>query len=269
MNRNEIIKALEAKGYQAGKYDVVKNGCTFNGIILNTGSGVNPVFYTDFITGNPDTPEETASKIIEMHETCTGCPVDPDKLSDRDWILEHLTIAVQRESDESIVKKPTDFAGIEEYLVLMSADPDGSYSIKVTPALLEIAGLPEEDAWAAAERNLEKSVHIVSLQETLTDALWQSCAAEGEDQLHIHVATTACRTKGASAILCRDKLIDFMEKHESEKLIILPSSIHEILIIPYHNWMDMDYFSNMVKEINASQVAPEEQLADRAYLYMG
>ena len=266
MNRNMIIEALEAKGYQARKHDVVKNSRTFKAIILNTGSNVSPVFYTDLITGAADTPEDVADKIIELQKTCADCPIAPAMLSDRNWIHDHLTIALQRKSDEDLVKKPSDFAGIEEYLILISGGMNGSFSVKVTPALLANARLPEEDAWLVAKLNLEQSVQIVSLQNMLTDMLRQALGTE-EDQLHVHVATTSYRTKGAAAILCRDELLEFMEKYEAEKLIILPSSIHEALIIPYHNYMDIDYFSRMVKEINRTQVAPEEQLADRAYLY--
>ncbi len=267
MKRNEIIKALEAKGYQAKKHDVVKNGRTFKAVVLNTGSNVNPVFYTNLITDKEDTPEDVADKIIEMSKACIGCPIDPEKLTDRDWIHDHLTIAVQRESDENLVKKPSDFAGIEEYLILISGGLEGSISVKVTPALLANARLPEEDAWLAAKLNLSQSVQIFSLQSMLSDTFGGAFGPEGEDQLDIHVVTTSYRTKGAAAILSRDDMIEFMEAHNAEKLIILPSSIHEALIIPYHNYMDMEYFSKMVKEINATHVAPEDQLADRAYLY--
>ena len=202
-----------------------------------------------------------------MSKPPVGCPIDPDNLLDRNWIRDHLTIALQRESDEKLTKKLADFAEIEKYLILMFDGPDESYSIKVTPGLLANAGFPEDEAWRAAESNLEQSFQIFTLQSMLSDIIEQISGSEGEDKLQIYVVTTACRAKGAAAILCRDKMIEFMEKHEAEKLVILPSSIHEALIIPYHNYMDIDYFSQMVKEINASHVAPEEQLADRAYLY--
>ncbi len=197
-----------------------------------------------------------------------GCPTDPKNLSDRNWIRDHLTIALQRESDENLVKRLPDFADIEEYLILIFDGPDESYSLKVTPDLLDNAGFPEDDAWHAAERNLEQSVRILSLQSMLPEDVEPVSGSEGGDRIRIYVATTAYRAKGAAAILCRDKLNEFMEQHEMEKLVILPSSIHETLIFQYLNYMDMDYFSQLVKKINASQVAPEEQLADWAYLYM-
>lgn len=46
---------------------------------------------------------------------------------------------------------------------------------------------------------------------------------------------------------------------------MLPSSIHEVLIIPYSSLFNLDDLTEMVKEVNATQVEAYEQLADRAY----
>ena len=47
---------------------------------------------------------------------------------------------------------------------------------------------------------------------------------------------------------------------------MLPSSIHEMLILPYNESINMDDLSFMVADVNATQVEPEERLTDRAYL---
>ena len=48
---------------------------------------------------------------------------------------------------------------------------------------------------------------------------------------------------------------------------ILPSSIHETLLIPVADNMELDYLTSMVREVNATQVTPEEQLSDNVYIY--
>ena len=48
---------------------------------------------------------------------------------------------------------------------------------------------------------------------------------------------------------------------------ILPSSIHEILIVPDNGKMGLSDLENMVKEVNATQVAPEDKLTDNVYHY--
>ena len=266
MNRTQIIIALEKKGYQAKEHDVVKNGVVFKGITLNTGNRINPVIYPDRIIDDTDTADEAADKVIAMSEAYKNKSISADILTDRDWIMEHLSIALQRTSDEDLVKKPTDLEGIEQYLIIIYTGSEESYSINVTPALLSTAGIPESEAWTIAMIHLVAATEITGLQHMLTCMLYQTFGDGTDDPFHIHVITTSHRTKGASAILCRVELKAFAEKYGTDRLLVLPSSIHEMLILPYDGTQDIDEFSAMVKEINASQVSPEERLTDQAYI---
>ena len=38
--------------------------------------------------------------------------------NDPEWILKHITIALQRTSDADFVKRPCDLEGIEQYLIV-------------------------------------------------------------------------------------------------------------------------------------------------------
>ena len=49
-------------------------------------------------------------------------------------------------------------------------------------------------------------------------------------------------------------------------LYIIPSSIHETILLPMLG-DDWEALSQMVKEVNATQLAPEEILSDHVYLY--
>ena len=48
---------------------------------------------------------------------------------------------------------------------------------------------------------------------------------------------------------------------------ILPSSIHEVLLVKDDGKFGIDYLEDMVKEVNATQVAPEDLLTDSVYHY--
>jgi len=48
---------------------------------------------------------------------------------------------------------------------------------------------------------------------------------------------------------------------------ILPSSIHEVLIVPDNGMMDLAALENMVREVNATTVDPSEKLTDNVYHY--
>ena len=264
MNITEILMILASKGYPAKEHDVVKNGVTCKGIMLKTGTNANPVFYLNDILCENDTEEKVANRIIAFYKSSPIPPIKPDVLKDRKWVLDHLTIALQRTSDEDLVKKGTNFDGIEQYLLLIDKNDDGAFSIKVTAPLLKNIGITESDAWDVADIHLINSFEIKSLGSVLGDAIFDTFP--GEDRVGLHVVTTKNKIKGAAAILWHGALKEFANKYDTDKLVIIPSSVHEMLIIPYDGTQEINEFSALVKEVNASQVPPEEQLADQAYL---
>ncbi len=48
---------------------------------------------------------------------------------------------------------------------------------------------------------------------------------------------------------------------------ILPSSIHEVLIVPDNGEMKLPELEAMVRDVNATQVAPPDKLTDSVYHY--
>jgi hypothetical protein len=50
-------------------------------------------------------------------------------------------------------------------------------------------------------------------------------------------------------------------------LYIIPSSVHETLIIPSRLDLDVSQFRKVIMEVNATAVSEEEYLSDHAYLY--
>ena len=50
------------------------------------------------------------------------------------------------------------------------------------------------------------------------------------------------------------------------RFVILPSSIHECILVPTTADANMNFFDSIVREINACAVENKEQLIDRAYL---
>lgn len=66
--------------------------------------------------------------------------------NDPEWILDHITIALQRASEDEVVKKPCDLDSLEQYLILADEQDDSFYSVKVVPVLLSNVGITEEQA---------------------------------------------------------------------------------------------------------------------------
>lgn len=72
--------------------------------------------------------------------------------------------------------------------------------------------------------------------------------------------------KGASAILDKKALKKLSEKLRVSKFFVLPSSAHEMMLIPCDDESKLDMYSNLVKEVNYTQVDPVDRLTDRAYI---
>ena len=89
---------------------------------------------------------------------------------------------------------------------------------------------------------------------------------EGEPY-SMYILTNEKAINGASCLLYKNIIREFARSIESD-LYILPSSIHEIILIPVENPDDREHFEKMVREINSSQVPEEEVLSDRVYIYL-
>ena len=73
------------------------------------------------------------------------------------------------------------------------------------------------------------------------------------------------KVNGAAAILNDDVRQEIAEKVGD--FYMLPSSIHETLIIPKDAGMEFKELEQMVQEVNQTQVAPGERLSDHVYEY--
>lgn len=82
----------------------------------------------------------------------------------------------------------------------------------------------------------------------------------------MYILTNKIRFLGASCLLYETPLADFAREQNSD-LYLIPSSIHEILLVPAKSRMTRESFNEMIREVNSTQLAPEEILSDHVYYY--
>lgn len=87
-----------------------------------------------------------------------------------------------------------------------------------------------------------------------------------EENPSMYVLSNAERLNGAAAILDAKTMEDISEKLGGD-FVVLPSSIHETIVLPMNEDMDRQALETMVQDVNAGQVAPEERLSDHVYMY--
>jgi hypothetical protein len=271
MTREMIITELQNRGYKAEAQTTIKNGVKFEGIRIQTGSNVAPVIYTESIIENAEkenkTLDEVVSAIIKIFEDNKSFNFDIEALKDKDFILNNLYIGLQKDSTENIIKKGCDLDGIESYLYIRGTNKDGSFSIKLNKGLLENANISEVEAWEKAETNNNEETNLESMAKVLARMMGMEYFEEMEKGIApFYVISNKCNNRGASAILNKSVLSDFGKHYNTNKIVVLPSSIHEMLIAPYTEDIDLDSFTSMVTEVNGTTIDPVERLTDRAYI---
>ncbi|MCH5257488.1 MAG: hypothetical protein J1D87_09345 [Lachnospiraceae bacterium] len=70
-----------------------------------------------------------------------------------------------------------------------------------------------------------------------------------------------------AAVLLYSKSVKELAGRLGKNLIILPSSVHEVLLIPDDDVAETVFYKDMVKEVNDTQLEPEEILSYSVYYY--
>ena len=82
----------------------------------------------------------------------------------------------------------------------------------------------------------------------------------------LYVLSNASGLHGACAMLYDNVLKNFADTLKQD-LIILPSSIHEVLLLPMEDETDLRELSDMVTQINHEEVPLEDRLSYNIYHY--
>lgn len=252
---DKVAEELRGRGYNAEACEVTKNGVKLQGVRIATeGSNIAPVIYLD---DKAESLEAEVERIAEIYEENKNPDLDTSLFTDPYQAAQGLRIGLQRSSNEDLVKTEHDLEGIEAYLYIKH----GSFSAKVKPELLETIELTEAEAWEIAETNTAAEATF----DTMTNYIQQITGADIERPGEMYILTNQDKTRGAAALYSTETLEAIAEAAGTREFIAIPSSIHEWLLIPARS-ITKEEATQMVQEVNATQVAPEEQLADRAFL---
>lgn len=126
--------------------------------------------------------------------------------------------------------------------------------------------------WAINEKQLlelaiENTPRLLKYEIRSMQSILSSETDMDVTDLHpMYVLTNTCRLNGACCILYKNLLQNFADSIKSD-FYILPSSIHEVILLPSNDKSSIHEISRMVQDVNQKQVSPEELLSDHAYYY--
>ena len=103
------------------------------------------------------------------------------------------------------------------------------------------------------------------LEEEISEELRDS-VPEVRKENKSYVMTNQQKIFGAATMLYKDVIKNHAEKLQCD-IYILPSSIHELILIPADFDMDVECMRSTVHDVNRTQVLREEVLSDSVYIY--
>lgn len=142
----------------------------------------------------------------------------------------------------------------------------GKASITIHTNHMTMWGQSVDSLYRTAQQNMREGMPelLLSMRELLVEMT--GIALEEEDEIPMYVLTNREKIFGAAALLYSKELKLLAERMGCD-LLILPSSIHEVLLIQDDHRKGYDFYVKMVDEVNRTQVEPEEVLSYRLYRY--
>lgn len=200
--------------------------------------------------------------------------IDVSALTDYSQMKDKLIMeVVSKETNEEMLaniphKEMEDMAVVYRFVLDDSAD--GRATILATNQLIGTMGVTPEQLHADAMENAPelKPAVIKGMSEMLADMgmPMDEMGIEVPTQEFLYVATVEDKINGAG-VLAYEGFMDQAAERVGGDFFILPSSRHEILLVPDTGDVDLQHLKDMVRDVNATQVSPEEKLTDSVYHY--
>ena len=263
MMLNEAKRTLENAGIKVQEVDTLKGSCKVAGLSLGEGP-VRPTLYGQ--TVEEMTEEELVQFALRVMEQIPE--VDISFAKDKDFILDHCVSCIRHRTDDEKAVKWEVYGDLEEYVRIdLGTDAvNRNMSTIVTPELLDTAGISPEELRMYARRNLKKTVTIQSMTEVLMGLMGDTGMDIPEPDGVMYVASNESRVNGAAVMLLEGVLREFCKEHGMDSCYIIPSSLHEVILISPS--MPMTEINAMIQDVNETQVNEWERLSDHVYTFV-
>lgn len=299
MNYKQFTCAVEEQvnnkmsgGVKARLYTAVKNnGTERTGVLIEApGINISPTiylenYYEDYRNGVP--VEKIAGDIITFYSSVRQEKSwDSRKILDYSGIREQIVFKlINTEQNRMLLDTVPhiDFLDLSiVFYVLLEITEEGTASMTVTQEHMRQWGISTEQIWENAAENVKQLLPAefftmnYALKEILRKGLGadrdqsddsenllgnDSCVRDG-----MYVLTNNMRNYGAACIMY-PHIQGMIWNILQTDYYVLPSSVHEVIIIPCHKSITCEELDEMIQDINETQVDAEEVLSNHAYLY--
>lgn len=153
------------------------------------------------------------------------------------------------------------------YRVTVPAESGQIVSFVVTKQLMIALGLFPEDLRRVAEANARENAKITTMENFFASFMW-SPNEYPEEAVPLYIVTNADTFNGAGVAICPEVLDRIAKETEARTLIVIPSSIHEILVMPVtDSTPGISEVNRIIKLVNSTVLKEEDLLSDHCYIY--
>lgn len=162
------------------------------------------------------------------------------------------------------------------FYALLDINSQGTATMTVRNEHLQCWGVTKGELFDLARKNVKSLLpaELFTMQQAVDEVLHsgprekinllKGCPNKGDD--FMYVLSNPIRSFGAACIVYPE-VLDMAGQVLGEDYYVLPSSVHEVVLVPESKGMEPEEMDAMVVEINATQVDEEEILSNHAYLY--
>lgn len=169
------------------------------------------------------------------------------------------------------------------YAVVVDNSDQGMASVPITNDMMQAYDVTTEELHSIAVANMDEQTPSTfrsltdMIKDNVVEGMMQDMGMDREaaeamfesmvpsDGPNMFVISNEQGINGAASVL-DENLMAKVTEELGEDFYVLPSSIHECIVIPAEN-MDVNELKAMVQEVNETQVMPQERLSDQVYQY--
>lgn len=277
---------LDFREAEISLIDVVKtNDRMFTGLtIRDTGERAATTIYLEpfaeqAAAGRP--MEDILRQIAETGTAYRGhVPVDIAELTDYEAVRPRLTVRLcdPDANREYLKDKPHTPCGelAAYYRIRVEAGEDMNASAAVTDRQMEAWGITKDQLHEDAVRaDSERSpVCLYDMVDMLDGGMFSRQPENlflrdepvNQGIIPLYVLTNQEKDGGAG-VLARDGVLEKLGALIGSDFYLIPSSVHELLLVPDNGTVQVQELESMVRDVNAAQVAPEDLLSDKVQHY--
>ena len=261
MSKADFISAMKGIGEQFGEVkidEITRTDKCYTGMFINRVNVPTPIVNLDRMYSHYLETSDLESCIDAVRDILTMSPkfsVGDDTITNWEQAKTRLFLRLVGDVKNGYCQVIEDM-----YLVPYVQIMDGACtaSVVITPDLLDCWGVTIDEVFDAASENQETLRPVVI--KNLADILGL------REEVPIYIVTTESKVCGAGAILYHGVAETLREKLGSD-FYIIPSSIHETLVLPKESVTSVRDLAGLVAKVNIEDVPEDDKLTDSVYTY--